>query len=298
MHSSIRFLLIAGVFASFLMIYVAEAGSILSILEQRGLKSTNDCAPAGADCGGKIPCCEVSEIFRSGKHKQAIDELQTLIHELPTDIENYRVHRLLGNFRNYMGQHNEAVQAWKDALQVLESNDEGIDKLQGEQLIDWINISIGTARIMYRQGCDGSGVSHKYNQVCYSSSKMSEEEESKWKTERIQGAIEHYRKALNKILENQLEIKTKIYTQLAQALFTSGDFDGATTIYEDAFNNDGNVECLYKAADCSWQQGKKEQAYVRLQQLIATEPTFAKAYKLCATYFTEKDDISQADELH
>jgi len=30
--------------------------------------------------------------------------------------------------------------------------------------------------------------------------------------------------------------------------------------------------------------------------LIATEPRFAKAYKMCATYFTEKDDKTQADE--
>ncbi len=45
-----------------------------------------------------------------------------------------------------------------------------------------------------------------------------------------------------------------------------------------------------------WQQGNKEQAYIRLQQLIATEPTFAKAYYLSATYLTEQNDTTKADE--
>jgi hypothetical protein len=51
-----------------------------------------------------------------------------------------------------MGQHSEAVQAWINALQLLEVNAGGVDKLNIGQLIDWINISIGAARIMHRQG--------------------------------------------------------------------------------------------------------------------------------------------------
>ncbi|CAF1230958.1 unnamed protein product, partial [Rotaria sordida] len=60
--------------------------------------------------------------------------------------------------------------------------------------------------------------------------------------------------------------------------------------------NDGDPQWLYKAAECLWQQEKKEQAYTRLQQLIGTDPTFADAYGMLATYFTEKNDTTNADE--
>ncbi|CAF3992796.1 unnamed protein product, partial [Adineta steineri] len=143
---------------------------------------------------------------------------------------------------------------------------------------------------------EGSGVSHKFNSVCYTASKMSESEEEEWKKERFQAAVKYYKQVIDKIPQDASETKIKIRTELAQALFTSGNFDEAVQIYEEAFNNDGDPTWLYKAADCSWQQEKKEQAYTRLQQLITTDPTFADAYQLCATYFTEKNDITQADE--
>jgi tetratricopeptide (TPR) repeat protein len=95
---------------------------------------------------------ELNAIFKSGKHKQAIAEIQTLIEESPTDIQIYKAYDLLGDYLNFMGQHSEAVQAWINALQLLEDNAGGADKLNIGQLIAWINISIGAARIMHRQG--------------------------------------------------------------------------------------------------------------------------------------------------
>ena len=53
---------------------------------------------------------------------------------------------------------------------------------------------------------------------------------------------------------------------------------------------------MYKAAECLWQQNNKETAYLRLQQLIATDPTFADAYQMLANYFNDKNDTVSADE--
>ncbi|CAF0748618.1 unnamed protein product [Adineta steineri] len=239
---------------------------------------------------------KINEIFQSGRHKQAITDIQTLIEESSADNEIFKAYNCLGTYLNLMGQHNEAVEAWINALKLLEDNAGGVDKFNEGQLVEWINISIVLARIMYRQGREGSGVSHKFNSVCYTASKMSESEEEEWKKERFQAAVKYYKQVIDKIPQGASETKIKIRTELAQALFTSGNFDEAVQIYEEAFNNDGDTTWLYKAADCSWQQEKKEQAYTRLQQLITTDPTFADAYQLCATYFTEKNDITQADE--
>ncbi|CAF4032607.1 unnamed protein product [Rotaria sordida] len=147
-----------------------------------------------------------------------------------------------------MGQHIEAVQAWEDGLKLLETSVERVDELGEEKIIDWINISLQTAQVVHRLGTDGPGVSHKYQHVCYTPSKMTEAEEAEWKIEQFQKA------------------------------------------------NDGDPQWLYKAAECLWQQEKKEQAYTRLQQLIGTDPTFADAYGMLATYFTEKNDTTNADE--
>jgi len=85
-------------------------------------------------------------------------------------------------------------------------------------------------------GRDGSGVSHKYNSVCYATSKMSESEEAEWKKEQFQMAIKYFKAAIDKIPENNLETKRKIRTELAQVLFDAENFDEAVEIYEDAFN--------------------------------------------------------------
>lgn len=45
---------------------------------------------------------------------------------------------------------------------------------------------------------------------------------------------------------------------------------------------------------CLWKQEKKDLAYKRLEQAIGTEPKFAKAYKMIADYFEEKDDKEKA----
>jgi tetratricopeptide (TPR) repeat protein len=98
---------------------------------------------------------ELSEIhttFQSGKHKQAIADIQTLIEKFPTDNQLYKAYDLLGDYFNFMGQHVQAVEAWTNALKCLEDNDGGVDKLNEGKLIGWINISIGIARVMHRQG--------------------------------------------------------------------------------------------------------------------------------------------------
>jgi tetratricopeptide (TPR) repeat protein len=98
---------------------------------------------------------ELSEIrttFQSGKHKQAIADIQALIEKFPTDNRIYKAYDLLGDYFNFMGQHVQAVEAWINALKILEDNDGGVDKLNEGKLIDWINISIGVARVMHRQG--------------------------------------------------------------------------------------------------------------------------------------------------
>ncbi|CAF4004338.1 unnamed protein product, partial [Rotaria sordida] len=85
-----------------------------------------------------------------------------------------------------------------------------------------------------------------------------------------------------------------ISLQTAQVVHRLGtDGPGVSHKYQ---HNDGDPQWLYKAAECLWQQEKKEQAYTRLQQLIGTDPTFADAYGMLATYFTEKNDTTNADE--
>ncbi len=65
MHSLIRTLVVFGLLASSMMIYAVEAGSILSALGYGSVK-TDNCAPAGADCGGEIPCCNKCRVNWGG----------------------------------------------------------------------------------------------------------------------------------------------------------------------------------------------------------------------------------------
>ena len=95
---------------------------------------------------------ELYELFVSGKHKQVIAELQTLINESPRSMELYKAYNLLGFCLNYMGQHSEAVQAWSNSIQLLEENEGGIAELKERQLLDWINISLRLAGVMFSQG--------------------------------------------------------------------------------------------------------------------------------------------------
>ncbi|CAF4418267.1 unnamed protein product, partial [Adineta steineri] len=125
---------------------------------------------------------------------------------------------------------------WINALKLLEDNTGGVEKFNEGQLVEWINITIVLARTMYRQGREGSGVSHKFNSVCYTASKMNENEEEEWKKERFQAAVKYYKQIIDKIPQGASETKIKIRTELAQALFTSGNFDEAVQIYEEAFN--------------------------------------------------------------
>jgi len=78
-------------------------------------------------------------------------------------------------------------------------------------------------------GRDGPG-------VCYTTSTMSESEETEWKKERFQMAIKHYNGIIKKISDTGSDIKNTIRTELAQVLFDNENFDEAIQIYEDAFN--------------------------------------------------------------
>ena len=98
---------------------------------------------------------ELSDIngrFQSGKHNQAIDEIQGLIEKFSLDDEIYRAHARLGHYINYMGKHSEAVDAWAKALSLLEDTNGNIDRLAEDKFVDWINISLEKARVMHRQG--------------------------------------------------------------------------------------------------------------------------------------------------
>lgn len=98
---------------------------------------------------------ELSEIngrFQSGKHNQAIGEIQTLIKKFSLDDEIYRAHARLGHYINYMGKHSEAVDAWAKALSFLEDENGNVDHLAEDKFVDWINISLEKARVMHRQG--------------------------------------------------------------------------------------------------------------------------------------------------
>jgi tetratricopeptide (TPR) repeat protein len=95
---------------------------------------------------------EINDTFQSGKQKQAISELETLIDKFQTDSLLHKAYDLLGDYLNFMGQHSQAVQSWKNALKTLENNPGGVDQLTEQKFFDWINISVTTARAMHRQG--------------------------------------------------------------------------------------------------------------------------------------------------
>ncbi|CAF1163126.1 unnamed protein product [Adineta ricciae] len=65
MPCSVRILITLLVVVSLMVIYVAEANSILSILK-RDLQETGDCAPVGAVCGGPKPCCNKCRVNWGG----------------------------------------------------------------------------------------------------------------------------------------------------------------------------------------------------------------------------------------
>ncbi|CAF5206153.1 unnamed protein product, partial [Rotaria magnacalcarata] len=94
---------------------------------------------------------EINEVFQSGRHKEAVASIVALIEESSTDSSLHMAYDSLGKYLNFMGQHTEAVQAWEDGLKFLESTVERVHELDDHKLIDWINISLQTARLAYRQ---------------------------------------------------------------------------------------------------------------------------------------------------
>ena len=95
---------------------------------------------------------EIHDKFQCGKHKQAVNELKTLIDKSEGDSLLYRVHDRLGDYLNFMGEHSEAIKSWSNALTILENSPGGIDQLNEQKFYDWINISPGIAKIVHRQG--------------------------------------------------------------------------------------------------------------------------------------------------
>jgi hypothetical protein len=53
----------------------------------------------------------INAVFRSGKHKQAIAEIQTLIETYSTDDGIYKAYDYLGDYFDFIGQHAQAVEA-------------------------------------------------------------------------------------------------------------------------------------------------------------------------------------------
>ncbi len=94
----------------------------------------------------------INAVFQSGKHQQAIAEIQTLIETNSKDDGIYKAYDTLGDHFNFTGQHVEAVEAWTNALKLLEDNAGGVNNLKEGKLLDWMNISLRTARVSHRQG--------------------------------------------------------------------------------------------------------------------------------------------------
>lgn len=95
---------------------------------------------------------EIEANSRLGKYKQSINDLETLINDYANDDLVYKAYDLLGDYLNYLGDHVKAVQAWENSVKILESKTGGVDQLDDQEIIDWINISIQLARSLHRQG--------------------------------------------------------------------------------------------------------------------------------------------------
>ncbi len=95
---------------------------------------------------------EINVIFQSGEPKQAIAEIQTLIETYSTDDGIYKAYDILGDYFNFMEQYVQAVEAWTNALKLLEDNTGSVANLKEGRLIDWMNISLRIARVLHRQG--------------------------------------------------------------------------------------------------------------------------------------------------
>lgn len=57
MHRLLRNLFIFAILGSILLIYVTEAGTILSKLNVKTNGNNQTCNPSGADCVADPPCC-------------------------------------------------------------------------------------------------------------------------------------------------------------------------------------------------------------------------------------------------
>ncbi|CAF4971396.1 unnamed protein product, partial [Rotaria sp. Silwood1] len=187
-----------------------------------------------------------------------------MIEESSTDNSLYKTYDILGKYLNSMGQHMEAVQAWEDGLRHLETSVERFDELGNEKIIDWINISLQTARLVHRLGTDGPGVSYKSNRVCYAPSKMTDAEQAEWKIEQFQSAVRHYKGVLEHIPE-----ENKAFEELEKRGKVSEgderDFIGSTLMH--LIKNHQSV-CTVKGAANALAEMKYENIFDVLERLL------------------------------
>lgn len=94
----------------------------------------------------------IEKEFDAGHRKQAQADVQALISESADDSQRYKAHDALAKMLNRTGQHEDAVQAWKKAIELIEAGNDNIDDLPLGKLIDWVNISLTTAKVMFQQG--------------------------------------------------------------------------------------------------------------------------------------------------
>lgn len=78
-------------------------------------------------------------------------------------------------------------------------------------------------------------VSYKYNQVCYTCSKMTETEKIEWKNEQFQRVLKHFKGVLENISSENIETKRNIRLESASVLFHLKQYDEAVQIYKDGF---------------------------------------------------------------
>jgi tetratricopeptide (TPR) repeat protein len=95
---------------------------------------------------------EIQTNFQLGKYKQSINDLEILINDYANDDLIYKAYDLLGDYLNDLGEHVKAVQAWENSLKILENKTSGIDQLNNQEIVDWINISLQLARSLFQQG--------------------------------------------------------------------------------------------------------------------------------------------------
>lgn len=196
------------------------------------------------------PLDAIINTFQTGKPKEALAELQTLVDKLkqdaPADLtsDHYDV---LGQFKNFLGDADGAVEAYLEGVALVEQKRAADGRFPDEIVGAFINLNLKIAKLAHRQGKEGSGVIYKKNSVSYGPTKTkSDEEEEAWKKERFERGVKAYKAAIDSLGndEEDAEYKEQFRTQLAACYFDMKDFKSAIQLYDDAFAVSLSQRCI------------------------------------------------------